>query len=297
MIMPQSILRLDPDHVLVRPTRLSDVDALANLLMSHQHSHINLPDQNLMALVEFGIGVVLTVRGRIEGCALAGIPLANQTWLRAVGLSDRIAVDEGLALLLPALHQQLAQAHLHACYYGGDAAADGWLAPHLLTYGYQHDTYVITYAKQDALVPHVGNQQVALRTATFADLETIVDLDHRCFEPHWIKPFDLMEAIFTAGHRFVVAQIDRQLVGYTLATAYTYSQQIHLVRIAVAPEYRHHGIGARLLVDLIDQAKAHRSERITLNTQEYNPARRLYESFGFQRTGERQLILRLPLAE
>jgi ribosomal protein S18 acetylase RimI-like enzyme len=295
--MPQSILQLDPNQVLIRPVRLSDVDALANLLMSHQHTHLNLPDQNLVALVESGSGVVLTIRGRIEGCTLAGAPLANQTWLRAVGLSDRIAVDEGLALLLPALHQQLAHTHLHACYYGGDAAADGWLAPHLLAYGYQHDTYVITYAKQDALVPHVGNQQVTLRTATFADLEAIVDLDHRSFEPHWIKPLDLIEAIFTAGHRFVVAHLDQELVGYTLATAYSYSQQVHLVRIAVDPAYRHHGIGARLLVDLIDHAKAHRSERITLNTQEYNPARRLYESFGFQRTGERQLILRLPLIE
>jgi len=71
---------------------------------------------------------------------------------------------------------------------------------------------------------------------------------------------------------------------------------IHLVRIAVLPQRRGQAIGVRLLADVVEFSRVRGADLMTLNTQSYNTdAQRLYEWFGFRRTGERQAILRFDL--
>ena len=60
--------------------------------------------------------------------------------------------------------------------------------------------------------------------------------------------------------------------------------------------HRGQSIGVRLLADLVAFARVRGADLLTLNTQSYNTdAQRLYEWFGFRRTGERQAILRYDL--
>ena len=94
----------------------------------------------------------------------------------------------------------------------------------------------------------------------------------------------------------MVAEINGQVIGYAFATSHFAGRLMHLVRIAVLPQYRGQAIGVRLLADLVDFARVRGTDLITLNTQSYNTdAQRLYEWFGFRRTGERQAILRFDL--
>ena len=51
--------------------------------------------------------------------------------------------------------------------------------------------------------------------------------------------------------------------------------------IAVVPSKRGHGIGETLLAELIEKAKAAGYERLSLSVEPGNPARKLYERFGF----------------
>ena len=51
--------------------------------------------------------------------------------------------------------------------------------------------------------------------------------------------------------------------------------------IAVVPSKRGHGIGETLLAELIEQARAAGYERLSLSVEPGNPARKLYERFGF----------------
>jgi ribosomal protein S18 acetylase RimI-like enzyme len=55
----------------------------------------------------------------------------------------------------------------------------------------------------------------------------------------------------------------------------------------VAPQERGTGLGRRLVVAICDVLEAKGRTRITLSVTDGNPAERLYESLGFQRTGER----------
>jgi ribosomal protein S18 acetylase RimI-like enzyme len=59
-------------------------------------------------------------------------------------------------------------------------------------------------------------------------------------------------------------------------------EEIRLIDIALLPEYRRAGIGARLLRELLDEA-AQTGRPVRLHVEKFNPAQRLYERLGFRR--------------
>ena len=56
--------------------------------------------------------------------------------------------------------------------------------------------------------------------------------------------------------------------------------------IAVVPSKRGHGIGEELLAALLERARQAGYAALSLNVEPGNPARKLYERFGFQVVGE-----------
>jgi len=56
---------------------------------------------------------------------------------------------------------------------------------------------------------------------------------------------------------------------------------IRLIEITLLPDWRRRGIGGTPVRDLLDEAVVH-GKRVVLHVQRENPARRLYERFGFQ---------------
>ena len=61
--------------------------------------------------------------------------------------------------------------------------------------------------------------------------------------------------------------------------------EIRIVDIALLPDYRGAGIGTRLLKDLLAEARA-AGKPVGIHVERYNPALRLYERLGFERTGD-----------
>ncbi len=65
--------------------------------------------------------------------------------------------------------------------------------------------------------------------------------------------------------------------------------EIRLVDIAVLPESRNHGIGSFILNRLLDEARS-KEKSVDLQVLKSNvAATRLYERFGFEKTGENEL--------
>ena len=58
------------------------------------------------------------------------------------------------------------------------------------------------------------------------------------------------------------------------------------VGMAVVTGHRRKGIGRALLLELIGTARSERFRALSLSVNPLNPARFLYESFGFQKVGE-----------
>jgi len=74
-------------------------------------------------------------------------------------------------------------------------------------------------------------------------------------------------------------------------------QEIHLVDIALLPEYRGHGIGAELIGGLIEEAAA-KGVPLKLHVEKHNRAARLYDRLGFTviaDTGVYYEMARLPI--
>jgi [ribosomal protein S18]-alanine N-acetyltransferase len=287
----------DPNQAVVRPALLADTTAISRMLGNARHylAHFSaeyLPDLLGRAPASVLVGADQTV----WGAAVAGIPAGNTTWLRTIVLADGLPVDLGLAVLMPHLHAQVRESGVRHLYYAGDQTTETWLAPRLRTVEYSHDTNVITYAKSIMDVPAHGNRAIVVRAAEATDIPAILAVDVSCFEAQWVKTEQLLHTSFSDADYFTVAEIDGQVIGYALVVGYFGGKRLHLVRIGVIPGFQHHGIGVRLLSEVVRHAQLRQALQLTLNTQEYNvQARSLYEWFGFQLTGERQLVLRLDL--
>ncbi len=295
--MPFRRQSFDPDLAVVRPAVAGDLNAIARLLSTVRHYLAYFAGDYLPELLGNAPASVLETRDRtIWGAVVSGLPIDGTTWLRALVLADGLPVDLGVSVLLPSLHTEARRAGVQQIYYGGDALTDSWLAPRLQSMGYSHDTYVITYAKSLMDVPSRGHSGVQIRVARRSDLPAIIAIDAACFESQWIKQHSTLTQSFEEAAYVSVVEIDQIIIGYALVMGYFGGKQFHLVRVAVHPQFRGQAVGVRLLADVIAYAHAQRATMVTLNTQEYNlSARGLYEWFGFQPTGERQLILRFDL--
>ena len=74
------------------------------------------------------------------------------------------------------------------------------------------------------------------------------------------------------------------------------SQELRVMDIALLPEHRRRGIGAKLMHAILESARASK-QRVSLHVELHNPARQWYERLGFRVLEERGIYLfmtRLP---
>jgi ribosomal protein S18 acetylase RimI-like enzyme len=62
--------------------------------------------------------------------------------------------------------------------------------------------------------------------------------------------------------------------------------------IALLPEHRGRGIGARLLTDVLAEARA-AAKPVQIHVERFNPAQRLYDRLGFRQIADEGVYLRL----
>ncbi|MFC5749099.1 ribosomal protein S18-alanine N-acetyltransferase [Actinomadura rugatobispora] len=129
-----------------------------------------------------------------------------------------------------------------------------------------------------------------LRRMTEDDLPAVVLLERALFpDDAWTEEMlrgELSDQPRTR-HYVVAEDPGGALVGYAgLAAA---GGQADVQTIGVLPGRRGTGLGAALLTELLDEAGRRGSEEVFLEVRADNdPARRLYERFGFERVGIRK---------
>jgi ribosomal-protein-alanine N-acetyltransferase len=122
---------------------------------------------------------------------------------------------------------------------------------------------------------------VRIRAASRDDIDAVMEIEETCFSLPWARgdvERDIADNILSA---YFVAETAGAVCG--CAGMWVVSDECHIMTIAVAPEHRRSGIGAMLLMKLMDEARLRGASRYFLEVRASNaPAIGMYEKFGFK---------------
>jgi ribosomal-protein-alanine N-acetyltransferase len=94
----------------------------------------------------------------------------------------------------------------------------------------------------------------------------------------------------------LVIELDGQLTGY--AVFWQVLDQGELGNVAVDPQWRRHGLARQLIAAVMERAAARGVRELFLEVRPSNVgARLLYESFGFERVGQRKNYYQEPVED
>lgn len=137
------------------------------------------------------------------------------------------------------------------------------------------------------------------------DVPEVVAIERVSFAHPWTGPLFLQELAVRFSRIRLACDADGHVAGYVCR--WVVADEMHVLNVAVDPRARGRGLGAALMREVIEEARRHGAEAVTLEVRRGNDAgRRLYERFGFEQVGERldyygrgedALILRLPLRD
>lgn len=134
-----------------------------------------------------------------------------------------------------------------------------------------------------------GREEVPVdfRWMVIEDIPGVMTVEHASFTMPWTP--DAFRNELTQNHfaKYVVMIFEERIIGY--AGMWTVLDEAHITNIAVLPEFRGHGLGERLLLELVVRAMALQMQKMTLEVRVSNQvAQQLYAKFGFTGCGIRK---------
>jgi ribosomal-protein-alanine N-acetyltransferase len=126
-----------------------------------------------------------------------------------------------------------------------------------------------------------------LRVAQSEDLPAVLEIERASFASPWTERMFSEELKNDWSHLWVVeAGPQRALAAFTVFwVAY---DEVHVLNIAVAPEWRRHGLARRLMEAIVAFAEARAASHIVLEVRPSNfVAQHLYQKFHFRPVGMR----------
>lgn len=149
------------------------------------------------------------------------------------------------------------------------------------------------------------SETVEIRRMRADDLERVLEIEHASYSTPWPES-SFLGLLNRDDADLFVAESGDELAGY--AVSWAVIDQGELGNIAVAPAWRRHGVGKRLLECVIGAMRRRGVRELFLEVRVSNtPARNLYEQYGFRMVGRRPayyslpvedaLVLRLPVQE
>lgn len=284
-------------RAVVRPVEADDQRVLT-LVQNAARLLVTSSPEEVGPLLVSDPALVLEVDSRPLAVVGSGWLVPPVAWLRTLALDARIAAADALTLLLPELHKTLARKAINVVAITIDDWNSSWLRGPLERLDYRVMVEVVGYQKQRMDLPDHGNRSVLVRQARHDDLAAVLAMDTACFELPWVKGAEILLPAIHTSPCFLVAEQDKEIVGYAFVTVHHAGWQAHLVRIAVDPPWQGRAIGVRLLSEVVRFCATSGVHVLSLNTQADNyHAQCLYEWFGFVRNDERQSVLGCTLAQ
>ena len=123
------------------------------------------------------------------------------------------------------------------------------------------------------------DEPIHIAPMTAADLERVEAIERECIGTPWGRSAFETEL----GNRcacYLIARAGAETVGF--AGMWVIMDEAHITTIGVDTGCRRRGIGRRLVLELLREARARRANHVSLEVREHNDAaRRLYEQFKF----------------
>ena len=118
------------------------------------------------------------------------------------------------------------------------------------------------------------------------DLDAVHVIESESFSTPWPAHAYRQELEANRLAHYIVARWGDQIVGF--AGMWLLVDEAHVTTFATRRSWRRHGVGERLLLALLDLARARGAHEATLEVRPSNvAARRLYEKYGFRAVGLR----------
>ena len=115
------------------------------------------------------------------------------------------------------------------------------------------------------------------------DLPTVLNIEERCFEYPW-KEEDFIRCLRQRNCIGMVAERGDQVLGFMIYELH--KTRLHLLSMAVDPDYSRQGIGRIMVEYLISKLSYQRRNWLVLEVRESNlPAQLFFKSLGFRAVG------------
>ena len=219
----------------------------------------------------------------LEGILCAAIDPSPIAWLRLFSASKFVNQSTVFKTLL-----QCALTELFYEPYCQFAALGlhSWMSSLLEANGFSFYQNVVSLQIELRESPLGTSPAIFVRAMEPIDLPAVLEIDNLAFEGIWQNSLKQIESAFLQCQMTTVLEVNGLVAGYSMSTLNPF--QAHLARIAVHPEFQGQHAGTILLHDLFHRCMEQRVGLLSVNTQDTNTkSLRLYESVGFERTGEK----------
>lgn len=118
----------------------------------------------------------------------------------------------------------------------------------------------------------------ALRKMELADLDRVLSIEQRVHGYPWTRG-NFIDAL-NSGYLCQVYEAQQKLLGYAVLMVAV--DEMHLLNIGIDSEFQRQGLGAQLLHQMLDTARAMQMQRVLLEVRRSNlAAQGLYRKAGF----------------
>lgn len=112
-------------------------------------------------------------------------------------------------------------------------------------------------------------------------------IERQVYPRPWSAALFFSEISQKKTRHYIVATHAKELVGY--GGLMVHADEGHITTIAVDPSFHHRGVGARIMLNLVEEARIREAHSLALEVRVANwPAQRLYAWFGFRPVGVRR---------
>ncbi|MCK9516674.1 MAG: ribosomal protein S18-alanine N-acetyltransferase [Ottowia sp.] len=137
----------------------------------------------------------------------------------------------------------------------------------------------------EMLAEAAAQPQAGLAAMTAADLDAVLEIEQRSYGQPWSRR-SFLDSLH-AGYHAQCLWLADTLLGYFVALRGL--EEVHLLNLAVAPDWRRQGWARVLLEALVLRAQRTDARWLWLEVRAGNrPARTLYRRFGFAEVGLRK---------